>query len=371
MRARVRPFKLVMTADAVGGVLSYALDLAAGLTAHGIETTLVMLGPSMSAAQRASASRVPGLALIQSGLPLDWLAADEASVTATAETIAAMAARAEADLVHLNTPALAAAAYAVPVVAVAHSCLASWWAAVRGGELPHDFIWRTRAMARGLAAADAVVCPSRSYAAVLRDTYDVSAIAVHNGRSGPGAVRATAPVAHAFTAGRLWDEGKNIGVLDAAAAMTSVRIGAAGPLEGPDGTHRALQHVHPMGVLSDPQIRSYLAAKPIFVSTARYEPFGLAVLEAAQAGCPLVLSDIPTFRELWSGAAWFAQASDAGAFAAALDDLAADRGKRMRMGEAARARAARYGVAVMAAGMVDVYRRLHLGLDREVRETAA
>ena len=38
---------------------------------------------------------------------------------------------------------------------------------------------------------------------------------------------------------------------------------------------------------------------------ARYEPFGLAVLEAAQAGMRLVLSDIPSFRELWDGAATF------------------------------------------------------------------
>ena len=43
--------------------------------------------------------------------------------------------------------------------------------------------------------------------------------------------------------------------------------------------------------------------------TALYEPFGLAVLEAAQAGCALVLSDIPTFRELWDGAALFVAAA--------------------------------------------------------------
>ncbi len=47
------------------------------------------------------------------------------------------------------------------------------------------------------------------------------------------------------------------------------------------------------------------AAATVFASMARYEPFGLAVLEAAQAGMRLVLSDIPTFRELWDGAAIF------------------------------------------------------------------
>ncbi|WP_244642107.1 glycosyltransferase family 4 protein [Chelatococcus reniformis] len=367
----MRPIKLMMTADAVGGVFTYALDLAAGLAPHGIETTLVVLGPAMNAAQRAAASSVPGLAVIQSGLPLDWLAADEAGLTAAAAAVAAIAARAEADLVHLNTPALAVASYAVPVVAAAHSCVASWWAAVRGGELPDDFVWRTRAMARGLGAADAVVCPSRTYAETLSATYAVAATAVHNGRAGPPAVGADAPLAQAFTAGRLWDEGKNIGVLDAAAALTGVRIAAAGPLDGPDGTHTGLLNVHRMGVLSDPQIRGYLAAKPIFVSTARYEPFGLAVLEAAQAGCPLVLSDIPTFRELWSGAALFTPVDDPAAVAAALDALAADRGKRVRMGEAARARAGRYSVEAMAAGLVEIYRRVHPNLALDIRETAA
>ena len=56
-----------------------------------------------------------------------------------------------------------------------------------------------------------------------------------------------------------------------------------------------------------------LPTRPIFVSVSRYEPFGLAVLEAAHAGCALVLSDIPTFRELWQGAASFVIAAGSAA----------------------------------------------------------
>ena len=66
-------------------------------------------------------------------------------------------------------------------------------------------------------------------------------------------------------------------------------------------------------------VARHLARQPIFVSTALYEPFGLAVLEAAQAGCALVLSDIPTFRELWDGAARFVPARDDGALACAIE----------------------------------------------------
>ena len=43
---RPPPTRLLMTADAVGGVWTYALDLAAGLAPFGVETTLAVLGPA-------------------------------------------------------------------------------------------------------------------------------------------------------------------------------------------------------------------------------------------------------------------------------------------------------------------------------------
>ena len=91
---------------------------------------------------------------------------------------------------------------------------------------------------------------------------------------------------------------------------------------------------------------------------ARYEPFGLAVLEAAAAGCPLVLSDIPTFRELWDGAATFVAANDDRAFAEVADTIVGDGGLRLALGEAARERAARYTPMAMAAGMAAIYASL-------------
>jgi glycosyltransferase involved in cell wall biosynthesis len=82
------------------------------------------------------------------------------------------------------------------------------------------------------------------------------------------------------------------------------------------------------------------------------------VLEAAQAGCPLVLSDIPTFRELWDGAAIFVAPNDDAAIAAALEGLLRDPEERARAGAAARERAGRYTVAAMTAGVLGVYRDL-------------
>ncbi|WP_431270358.1 glycosyltransferase [Dankookia sp. P2] len=128
----------------------------------------------------------------------------------------------------------------------------------------------------------------------------------------------------AFTAGRLWDEGKAAMTLDAAAARLPFPLLAAGPIAGPNGARVELRHMQSIGRLSTSEIAAILATRPVFVSAARYEPFGLAVLEAAQAGCALVLSDTTGFRELWDGAAVFVAPDDAAGFAATVESLADD-----------------------------------------------
>ena len=82
------------------------------------------------------------------------------------------------------------------------------------------------------------------------------------------------------------------------------------------------------------------------------------MLEAAAAGCALVLSDIPTFRELWDGCATFVDAHDAPGFAGAIDALIGDQGRRVAQGEAARARSRRYTPAATAAQTYAIYRSL-------------
>jgi glycosyltransferase involved in cell wall biosynthesis len=159
-----------------------------------------------------------------------------------------------------------------------------------------------------------------------------------------------------FTAGRLWDEGKNVALLDRAAARLSVPVLAAGSTEGPNGARIALGHVRPLGRLTPADIAQHLAAKPVFVSAARYEPFGLAVLEAAQAGCALVLADIPTFRELWEGAALFIPPKDDLALAVAIEGLVADPALRGRLAVTSSELARRYSVESMVEGMVSIYR---------------
>ncbi len=353
------PRHVLMTADAVGGVLSYAVDLATGLASRGVRTTLAVLGPSLSEAQRRDLAGMTGVQLVETGLPLDWLAADADEVLVAASELASLAGQVDAELVHLNAPSLACAAYGRPVVSVLHSCVASWWAKLRGGALPQAFRWQARLTAWGLARSDAVLCPSAAFADTAERIYGLRPVAIHNGRAAPAISGCGVPAPFVFTAGRLWDEGKDVATLDSAARRIALPVLAAGPTEGPNGARIAPQAVGCLGTVDAARMRSLLSKRPIFVSTALYEPFGLAVLEAAQAGCALVLSDIPTFRELWGGAAVFVPERDAGALAAVLAGLGKDEARRSALGSAARARAARYGIEAMAGATLAVYSALH------------
>ncbi|WP_114952620.1 glycosyltransferase family 4 protein [Sphingosinicella terrae] len=352
-----RRMRVLVTADAVGGVWTYALDLACGLSRVDVDTVIASMGPSPSAAQMAAA-RQAGAQLIDTGLPLDWLAESAAEVAEAGRRVASIAARLDVDLVQLNAPALAAeATFDMPLVAVVHSCVATWWQCVRGTRLPADFVWRTERVAAGLEAAAAVATPTAAFGELVRRCYalDRAPVTVLNGRT-PLKLGQAAPHDFAFTAGRLWDDGKNLATLDAAAARIAIPIHAAGPTEGPNGTRVAFEHLHCLGSIDDAAIGRWLAARPVFVSAALYEPFGLAVLEAAAAGCPLVLSDIPTFREIWGDAAIYVPATDAEGFARAIADLAGDDFQRAVRGRAAKARAARYTPDAMAAQMARLYR---------------
>ncbi|HET9068544.1 MAG TPA: SDR family NAD(P)-dependent oxidoreductase [Amaricoccus sp.] len=372
-RAADAPLRLLMTADSVGGVWTYALDLAQALAPRGVETSLAVLGPAPSPAAAADAAAVPGLSLIETGLPLDWLAETPRDITDAATALAAIAREARPDLVQLNAPAFAAGArFPAPVLGVAHSCVATWWAAVHGGPLPEDFRWRAAAQRRGLEACAAVVAPSAAFAAATAAAYGLPRpLVVPNGRAAPPAPAADAPrERRIFTAGRLWDEGKNLAALDAAAALIDAAVCAAGPTEGPNGARACLRHARALGPLAPAAVRDWLARTPVFASTALYEPFGLAVLEAAQAGCALVLADIASFREIWGDAAVFVPPKDPGAIAAALAALLDAPDRAAALGAAARRRAERHTPAAMAEGMLGVYRTL-LPADLRARAEAA
>ncbi len=377
--------RILLTTDAVGGVWQYTTELAQALSTRGVECVVAVLGPAPSEDQRIAlvssvlprkresrakqdVARNSGflrsqehgvpITLIETGLPLDWTCADAAPVLATGKAIATLAKDHAVDLIHYNMPTLAAVGTPpVPSIAVAHGCVSTWWEAAKGTPLGQDYRWHRALTADGLRAVDRVVAPSAAYATIVERHYrlETPVLAIHNGRTLAGAYDPAAPMADiALTVGRLWDGVKNAALLDKAAARLPIPFLAAGASKGPHGETIRLDHLRELGHLSGEQIAAHLAKRPIFVSAASFEPFGLAVLEAAQAGCALVLADIPTFRELWDGAASFVPLD--GGWCEAIEALVHDTPRRAALGEAARSRAARYTPDATADRMLALYR---------------
>jgi glycosyltransferase involved in cell wall biosynthesis len=333
------------------------MDLAAGLIPDGYAFTFAGFGPQPSPAQRAEAEQLGKLVWFDA--PLDWTAGSEAELDVVPQLLKALVQERQIDLVHLNLPSQACGLKLdVPVLVVSHSCVVTWFAAVRQSAVSPDWMWQYRRNRAGFDAADAVVAPSHAHAAMLRTSYgQIDGLGVvYNGTR--AAQASPAKHAHVFAAGRWWDDGKNGALLDEAAAHTAWPVIMAGSASGPNGQYSPLRNARHLGELPHGEILQWMARSAIVASPSRYEPFGLAPLEAAQAGAALVLADIPTYRELWDQAALFAPADDAQAFAAAINRFASDDALRHEFAVRAKERSARFTVQAQAAAMQSIYEHL-------------
>lgn len=351
------PGRILMTTDAVGGVWRYAIDLARHLKRAGVETTLLGFGPRPSSTQKDEAGEA-ALDVEWSDAPLDWMPSGLDALPEQHRAIASVAKSRGAELLHLNAlPQCAPALRAWPVVGFTHSCLPTWWSAVRSAPLPAEWKAHEQANASGYRAAHIVVAPSRAHAAAVRERYGVARMvyAIHN---------AAAPVSGAanrepyiFAAARWWDDAKNGATLDATAARIEWPVMMAGATRGPEGQSLEVRNASAAGLIDASAVRGHMRRAAIFAAPSIYEPFGLSVLEAASSAAALVLSDIPTFRELWDGTALFASPQDPEAWTGALESLIRDAGLRREMGRRAADRATRYSPEAQLQATLQTYGR--------------
>jgi glycosyltransferase involved in cell wall biosynthesis len=350
--------RILMTTDAVGGVWRYAVDLAAALAERDVEVVLAVLGPPPSADQVDEALRVEGLVLEVLEGRLEWMASPWDDVDRHGEALLRIAAATRPDVVHLNGYAHGALPWRKPVLVAAHSCVASWWEAVHGTPTPRAYGEYRRRVRAGLAAADDVVAPSRAMLDALRRHH----LPTLQGRVIPNGIvperyrreRKTPLVA---CVGRVWDEAKRVAAVDRVAAGLPWRVCVAGDLRDPvTGLERPLHHVEALGAVPHERVVELLAAASIYVHPARYEPFGLSVLEAAASGCALVLADLPSLRETWGDAALYVDPGDEGALRRALRRLVDEAPVRALLASRASARAERLTAARSAEAYLEAYR---------------
>jgi glycosyltransferase involved in cell wall biosynthesis len=351
-----------MTADAVGGVWAYALELARALAPHGVHVAIAAMGGPFGSAQREQARKLSNVSLFESRFKLEWMGDPWLDVARAGEWLLQLEAWVKPDLVHLNGYAHAALPWRAPVLVAGHSCVLSWWKAVRGGEAPAQWDRYRSEVARGLAAADAVICPSAAMLAALREHYVVpqDARVVPNGRD-PQEFQPAPKKPLILAAGRLWDEAKNISALERIAPRLSWPVYLAGEDGHPEGGRAAFRRARFLGCLAPDALAEWYGCASIYALPARYEPFGLTALEAALSGCCLVLGDIPSLREIWAGSALFVPPGDDEALASALKSLIRDPDRRAGWQARAQAQAMTYTPERMAAGYLAAYRDLTLG----------
>ena len=278
--------RVLMTADTVGGVWTYALELAQALQGYKIDLVLATMGAPLNAQQRTAVHQIENVTLCESAWKLEWMETPWDDVQAAGTWLLDLAARTHPDIVHLNGYAHGALPWHSPTLMVGHSCVWSWFAAVQGTAPPAAWERYRQEVRRGLHAADLVTAPTEAMLTALRTHYGAfrAAPAIYNGR-GITHVTPLAKQPYILTAGRVWDEAKNIAALAHVAPQLSWPVFVAGEERHPEGGTVRLRAVQRLGQLAPAELAVWLGQAAIFALPARYEPFGLTVLEAGLAGC--------------------------------------------------------------------------------------
>ncbi len=345
-----------MTCDAVGGVWQYSIDLIAGLARHGVEVLLANFGPRPSKTQRSLFARFQNAHLAEADFALEWTRDPWQEVDRAKDWLLDLAGEFHPDVIHLNGYTLADAFSTTPVISIAHSCVFSWWEAVHGCQPGPEWDEYHRRVTLGLNRSDAVVAPSRSMAhsVILHYGVDQAKISVipNFSLAQPSSISEKQP--YVLAAGRMWDKAKNLVLLDSIAPDITWPLLVAGncQVRGSDLLTGSISH---LGELTHDDLIRRMEGAAIFVHPALYEPFGLAVLEAARSGCCLVLSDIPSLRELWEGAAVFLDPRNAKAWSDELNRLISAPAERDHLAAQAFTRAQSYNADASVSQYLKTY----------------
>lgn len=345
--------RILMTTDAVGGVWRYSADLIIALGRHGVEVLLANLGPRPSEEQRNELDQVSNAHLVEGDFALEWMQNPWHDVDRSKDWLLDLEQKFHPEIIHLNGYALADAPWHAPVVSVAHSCVYSWWNAVHGCAPGLEWDEYHRRVSRGLRRSMAVVAPSRSMAESVALHYGIKQISVIPNLSLASLADTPEKQPSILAAGRMWDKAKNLILLESIAPNLTWRVYVAGTCEVDDSNGS----VHRLGALSHSDLLRRMQGASIFVHPAIYEPFGLAVLEAAMSRCCLVLADIPSLRELWEGAAIFVDPHDAKTWERELNRLIANPFAREHLAAQAFTRAKQYNADTSVSQYLDVYRK--------------
>ncbi len=234
------------------------------------------------------------------------------------------------------------------------------------------------AVLRAIARANRILTPSQATKRDLIELYGVSGERVVVTHLAP-----TMPLAHAIDAlvalrlrpnmyflfiGRL--EAKK-GVVDAVRAFTTLKasLGHGDPYMlalvgdfgfGGDDVKRAIEasgiahDIRVFGYVNDDNAAALLANALALIMPSRAEGFGIPVVEAMAAGCPVIASDAPALVEVCQGACAESRVGDVSSLAQAMWRMVSDAPERERLIAQGRERAKAFDWGVTARRTWDV-----------------
>jgi glycosyltransferase involved in cell wall biosynthesis len=350
------PDTILMTADTIGGVWTYALNLCRALQKFDIQVHLATMGEPLSPDQWKAVKKVPNIEIEESTFALEWMPDPWEDVDEAGQWLIELEQRIQPDLIHLNNYAHGNLCWQAPVLMVGHSCVLSWWKSVKKEQAPAAWNRYAVRVKEGLQNADHITSISRYMLERLNSYYGPfsNSSVIYNARNAND-FYCSAKEPLIFSMGRLWDEAKNIAALKEIAEGLPWPVYAAGD-NGQESSDRG--NITFLGKIASDDIAKWLSKAAIYVMPARYEPFGLSILEAALSECALILGDIPSLREIWDDAALYANPDEPADLQSQIQCLVQNDTQRKRMAEKARQQAQRYSTERFARRYVELYTEL-------------
>lgn len=110
-----------------------------------------------------------------------------------------------------------------------------------------------------------------------------------------------------------------------------------------------------LSALSDVEVRCLYKLCNLFVFPSAYEGFGIPILEAMAAGCPMVLSDIPVFREITENKGVYFPPQDVESLVSAIEQVLSSENERARLVEYGKSRVQDFSFKSLAVQMENLY----------------
>jgi glycosyltransferase involved in cell wall biosynthesis len=348
--------KILITTDNIGGVWTYTLNLVRGLKKNGIEAYVAVIGDEMTDYQKKELEFVPW-SFIRSRQ--EWMQDPWHDMNKAGEWLLDLKDDIRPDIIHLNSFSLGSLPWRLPIIVTAHSCVLSWFEAVRNHKAPDEWEIYRNFVTQGLREADAVTAPSYTMLKAINKFYGPvkNKMVIYNG--------ADASMYHSgkkedliFCMGRIWDDAKNIMLILQAANSIRYPVFIAGDANG-FNTGKLPNNIHILGKISSSEVSSWLSKAAVYLLPVRYEPFGYTFLEAAFSSCAIVTGNIGSMKEIWHNDVTYVDTRDRDGLARTVNRLIENHDERQMIAERAFNRAkSDYTLERMVDGYILLYHKL-------------